>query len=249
MIRQHDLEQLPVETIRPRLDFRQIQARLEIEIVGHRAVLEIQIDQAGGRFAALAAAFEHEHGGLHRQRGDAGAADRGQKGANLRLGRLGAAGAILADARAGAHQVDRRHRLDQEIGDPHLQQGAGDGLVEALRHRDHRRPGPHARHQPRQRLHLVVAAGVEIDHHNGRGFDIERIAALLDPSRHNGEFDRVRGVEGGVRGTIELGVGGEHHHAGTAELGLALRPMRMTSIYPAYFTDAADCVTVGPTGD
>jgi len=216
VIRQHDLEQLPVETIRPRLDFSQVQPRFEVEIVGHRAVLEIQIDQASGRFAALAAAFEHEHGGLHRQRGDAGAADRRQKSANLRLGRLGATGAILGNARAGAHQVDRRHRFDQEIGDLHLQQGAGDGLVEALRHRNHRRAGPHTRHQPRQRLHLGVAAGVEIDHHNGRGFDIERIAALLDPPRHNDEFDRVRGVEGRVRGTVELGVGGEHHDAGTA---------------------------------
>ena len=96
VIRQHDLEQLPVETVRPRLDFRQVQARLEIEIVGHRAVLEIQIDQAGGRLAARAAAVEHEHRGLHRQRGDAGAADRGQEGIDLRLGRLGAAGRAFA---------------------------------------------------------------------------------------------------------------------------------------------------------
>src|SRR5450631_280299 len=41
VIREHDLEQLPVETIRPRFDFRQVKARLEIEIVGHRAILEI----------------------------------------------------------------------------------------------------------------------------------------------------------------------------------------------------------------
>ena len=37
----------------------------------------------------------------------------------------------------------------------------GDVLVEGLRDRDHRRPGADARHQPGQRLHLVVAAGIE----------------------------------------------------------------------------------------
>ena len=51
-MRQHDFEQLPVEPLRPRLDFAEIEARLEIEIVGAGAVLEIEIDQAGRRLAA-----------------------------------------------------------------------------------------------------------------------------------------------------------------------------------------------------
>ena len=49
--------------------------------------------------------------------------------ASVRLGR----GRRLGDARAGAHQFDRRHRLDQKIGDPHLHQAARDAAVEGLR--------------------------------------------------------------------------------------------------------------------
>ena len=47
VVRQHDLEQLAVETVRPRLDLAEVEARLEVEIVGAGAVLEIEIDQAG----------------------------------------------------------------------------------------------------------------------------------------------------------------------------------------------------------
>ena len=53
MMRQHHLEQLPVEALRPRLDLAEIEARLEVEIVGAGAVLEIEVDQAGRRLAAL----------------------------------------------------------------------------------------------------------------------------------------------------------------------------------------------------
>ena len=61
--------------------------RLEIEIVGDRAVLEIEIDQAGRGLAARAAAVEQQHRGLDRQRGDADAAGRRQERVDLRLGR------------------------------------------------------------------------------------------------------------------------------------------------------------------
>ena len=152
-------------------------------------MLEIQIDQAGRRLDARAAAVEQQHGGLHRQRGDAGAADRGQESVDLRFGRCGRIAALtLGDAGAGAHQIDRRHRLHQEVGDAHLQQRAGDVLVEGLRDRDHRRPGADARHQPGQRLHLVVATGIEIDHHDG-GVDVERVALIGGAAGHHGEID------------------------------------------------------------
>ena len=39
-----------------------------------------------------------------------------------------AGGLVFGDTRTGAHQFDRRHRLDQEIGHPHLHQAAGDAL-------------------------------------------------------------------------------------------------------------------------
>ena len=78
MLRHHDFEQLPVEPFRARLDFAQVQPRLDIEIVGTGAVLKIEIDKAGRGFAA-GAAVEQQHRRLHRQRGHAGAADGGQE--------------------------------------------------------------------------------------------------------------------------------------------------------------------------
>ena len=60
MLRNHDFEQLPVEPLRTRLDLAEIEARLDIEIVGAGAVLEVEIDQAG-RGLALGAAVEQQH--------------------------------------------------------------------------------------------------------------------------------------------------------------------------------------------
>ena len=48
VIGEHHLQQLPVETVRARPDFGEVEAWLKIEIVGDGAVLEIEIDQAGG---------------------------------------------------------------------------------------------------------------------------------------------------------------------------------------------------------
>jgi hypothetical protein len=42
MIREHHFQQLPVETIRTRLDLRQVETRLKIEIVGDRAMLKVE---------------------------------------------------------------------------------------------------------------------------------------------------------------------------------------------------------------
>ena len=170
-----------------------------------------------GRWTVLrarpAAVVEH-HRRLHRQRGDAGAADGGQESVDLRLGRLARTLRTLGDASAGAHQVERGHRLDQEIGDAHLHQRARDVLVEALRHRDHRRPGAEPRHQPRQRGHFVVAPGVEIDHHDGGVGGIQRVTQRGEMAGHHFEFDLARCAEGGARRTIEIRVGGDDHHAG-----------------------------------
>ena len=165
VLRQHDLEQLPVEAFRARLNFIQIEPRLDVEIIGAGAVLEIEIDQAGRVFAARAA-VEQQHGGLHRERGHAGAADRGQEGENLRFGGL-AGGRRFGDARTGAHQLDRRDRLDQEIGYPHLHEAAGDALLEALRDRDHRRPIADTQHQALERQQFGGIAGIDVDDDDG----------------------------------------------------------------------------------
>ncbi len=47
MIRQHDFEQLPVEPVWARLDLGEVEARLEIKVIGDGAVLEIEVHQAG----------------------------------------------------------------------------------------------------------------------------------------------------------------------------------------------------------
>jgi hypothetical protein len=47
MLREHDFEQLPVEPLRPRLDLAEIETRLDVEIIGAGAVLEVEVDEAG----------------------------------------------------------------------------------------------------------------------------------------------------------------------------------------------------------
>ena len=118
--------------------------------------------------------------GLHRERGDAGAADGGQEGEDLRLRWLSHS-RRLGDAGAGLHQVDRRHRLDQEVGDPHLHQPARDGAVEALDDRDDRRPAADARHQPLERQQFGFVAGIEVGDHDGgaRDIDLPAIASAV----------------------------------------------------------------------
>ena len=138
MLRHHHLEQLPVEPIRARLDLVEVEARLEVEIVAARAVLEIEVDQAGVGLGSVLA-LEQQHRGLDRERGQPDAAGRGQERVDLRLGRAAAALRALRGARAGAHQVERRDRLHDEIRDAHLQQLPRHRDVECRDRDDHRR--------------------------------------------------------------------------------------------------------------
>ena len=192
VLRQHDLQELAVEPLRPRLDFLEVEPRLEIEIVGAGAVLEIEVDQAGAGLAARRA-VEQQHRGLDRDRGDAGAADRGQEGVDLRLFGLGGRGRSR-HPRAGSHQLDRLHRLYQEVGHPHLQQPTRHVGIEAPRPPRWRQRAD-ARHQPLQRLHLVLPAGVEVDDDDGRACQIERVAGLGNGGRDHLEIDLRAGVE------------------------------------------------------
>ena len=54
MMRQHDFEQLPIEPLRARLDLAEIEARLDVEIIGAGAVLEIEVDETGRGLSARA---------------------------------------------------------------------------------------------------------------------------------------------------------------------------------------------------
>ena len=210
MLRQHDFEQLPVEALRARLDFIQIEPRLDVEIIGASAVLEIEIDQAGRVFAARAA-VEQQHCGLHRERGHAGAADRGQEGENLRFGGR-AGGWRFGDPRTGAHQLDRRHRLDQEIGHPHLHQAAGDALLEALRDRHYRRPIADPQHQALERQQFGGIAGIDVDDDDGCAFKRDAVGAAGQCSRDHIERDLRTGAERAADGVLECRVGGQDDH-------------------------------------
>ena len=88
VIRDHDIEQLLIEAVGTRLDFVEIEPRLEIEIIGAGAVLEIEIHEARRR-AAARPVREQQQRGLDRERGDAGAAHGGKERVDFRLGRVG----------------------------------------------------------------------------------------------------------------------------------------------------------------
>jgi hypothetical protein len=159
----------------------------------------------------VAVAVEQEKRRLDRQRGNTGTADGGQIGEDLRLARLGTGG-CLYDAGAGAHQFDRLDRLDQEIGDPHLQELACHLLVEGLRDDHHRRPVADARHQALQRRQLVVVVDVEIDDHDGGIVDSEGLLMGDGGAGDDAQLDLRRCREGGLHRMHEFGIGGQDHH-------------------------------------
>jgi hypothetical protein len=176
MMREHHFEQMPVEPLRARLDLAQIEAGLDIEIVGDRAVLEIEIDQTG-RGASARRALQEERG-LNCDRSYADASGRRQESENLRLRRVLALRRLLGGARAGAHEFDRRDGLHQKIRDADLQQTARDVLVEELRHH-HRGRAARLRGQARQRSNLRLVRRVEIDDNDGGSAD-RRIVDLRE---------------------------------------------------------------------
>ncbi len=103
------------------------------------------------------------------------------------------------------------------------------------------------RHQPRQRVHLFRAPSVKIYHHHGGVLDSKRVVLGSDGVLDHDEIDCARGTKGGTYVALKLGVGGEHHHASLFLVGGAAEAHGILSD-SAYFTGAAVCVTVGPTG-
>ena len=79
----------------------------------------------------------------------------------------------LGDARAGAHQLDRRHRLHQKIGDTHLHEAARHRAVETLGDGDHRRPTADPQHETFERLQFGLVGGVDVGNDDGRAADVE----------------------------------------------------------------------------
>ena len=104
MLGEHDVEQLAVESLRLVLDLGDVEARLEVEIFGAGALLEVEVDDAG-RGAARRRVVQLE-GSLQRQRGGADAAGGRHEGVDLRLRVLLASRALQhANARSAR---DRR---------------------------------------------------------------------------------------------------------------------------------------------
>ena len=114
-----------------------------------------------------------------------------------------AIGRRLGDARAGPHQFDRRHRLDQKVGDAHLHQPARDGLVEALRDGDDRRPGADPQHQPLERRQFGFVGGIDVDDDDGGAVDVDLAVALGEPALDDVEADLRAGAERGADGLLE----------------------------------------------
>jgi hypothetical protein len=214
MVGQHDFQQLPVKALRATFDLAEIEARLEIEIVGAGAVLEIEVDQAGQRLASLTLVKQH-HRGLDRERRHTRAADGGQEGVDFRLFRFGC-GRSLGDPRASSHQFHRRHRLHHEIGHAHLHHCAGDTFVERLGHDDDRRPGAGPRHETLESFHFVGSRRVEIDDRDGRLGKIQRFLGLVDRPLDQRERDLRARPESEARLLRKAGIRRQHDDVGLA---------------------------------
>ena len=155
MLRQHHVEQLPVEALRLVLDLGDVEARLEVEIFGAGALLEIEVDHAG-RCAARHRIVQLERR-LQRERRGADATGGGDERVDLRFGVL-LAPRSLQDADAGADEVGGGQRLHQEIGDLELDQDAHGRGIEFLRDDDDRRLAFKPARDALQRLDLLQPA-------------------------------------------------------------------------------------------
>ena len=162
----HHLQQLLVEAVRPRLDLRQVETRLEVEIIGAGAVLQIEVDETG-RGAAARAARQQQQRGLDRKRGDAGTADRRDEREDLRLRRLRLPPASTTRAQVrisstGETGFTRKSAIFIWIS-VRATWASKSCVTTTIGGQ------PPVRIASRsQRLHLVVAGGIEIDHDDGR---------------------------------------------------------------------------------
>ena len=188
MLRQHDVEQLAVETLRLVLDFGDVEARLEVEIFGAGALLEIEVDDAGRRPARHR--MVQLECRLQGQRRAADAAGGRHEGVDLRF-RVFLAARPLQHADAGAHQVGGGDRLDQEVGDLKLHQDAHGGSVEFLRHDEDRRPALEPARDALQRLDLFELRRIHVDD-DGVAVGFLDFAAQFDDAL----FDRRRAGSG-----------------------------------------------------
>ena len=188
MLGQHHVEQLPIEAFRLVLDFGDVEARLEVEILGAGALLEVEIDDAGRR------ASRHRVMKLERrlqgQRRAADAAGGRHEGVDLRF-RVLLAARPLQHADAGPHQIGGRQRLDQEVGDLQLHQNADGGGAEFLRHHKDRRPALKPARDALQRLDVLQLRRIHVDDDRIAVGFLDFAAQFDDALFHGRELDQV----------------------------------------------------------
>ena len=81
---------------------------------------------------------------------------------------------------------------------------------------DDRRPGADPRHQPIEREHLLVPAGIEVDDRHCRAFQAEIACDRRERARHHTQLDLLAGAERRLRLLLEAGIRREHDHLGLA---------------------------------
>ena len=183
-----------------RADLVEVEPRLEVEIVGAGAVLEVEIDEAG-RVRILRRGLAQEHRRLDRQRRRADAAGGRQEGDDL-AAVVGQARGRLQGPDAGLEHVLRLDRLAQEIRNPDLEQPAHERVVEGIGDDDHRGAAESAHGDALEGDQALAAARIDVDDDDRGGVDLGALRRLLDALRH----DRHRGcmdAAGGARDGVE----------------------------------------------
>ena len=210
-MRQHHLEQLPVETLRPRLDLSEVETRLQVQIVGAGAVLKIKIDEQVGGLASRCPLLRRMHRALHRDGGDAASADGRQEGVDLRLGRGVTDGTLATRAQARTSST----------ADTGLTRKSATRICISLRARfasTLRVTTTTGGHVPRAPIRLSSACSsscgrIEIDHHDGRGLRIVSASALPACRGPGGSICALAAKVGAPR-SVKAGVRGHDHHLG-----------------------------------
>ncbi len=164
MARQHDVEKLLVEAAGRIGQFLDAECRRHIEIIRDRAVLEIEIDQAG--VLHLAAGPAQDERRLDRQRRVAGAARRRKEGIAHRILVAVLDGGRAVQALAGAVDIDERAVLGQPVIHLDLHQPADDLLIQKAREGDDRRIGEAQLLEAFERRQIVRPGGFQIDEQN-----------------------------------------------------------------------------------
>ena len=182
MAAEHDLEELQVEPLGMRADLVEVEPRLEVEIVGAGAVLEVEIDEAG-RVRILRRRLAQEHRGLDRERRRADAAGGATRKEMIWLPSSGRLEVAFSARMQALQHLLRLDRLAQEIGDADLEEPAHERVVEGVGER--RSPGARPKRRmvmPWRAIRLSRRFGVDVDDDDRGGVDL---GALARPARRS----------------------------------------------------------------